>query len=109
MPPHAPETCGLQIPLLPRMACQPPTGYIARLREERVPTRLSLGIIQHELNFLAFQPDGEQPLNLHNVERIAVPGHADAHREVIPGIDERGEEYEGQRNGQEYSHDVDLP
>jgi len=38
-----------------------------------------------------------------------VPGHADAHREVIPGIDERGEEYEGQRNGQEYPHDVDLP
>lgn len=69
--------------------------YIALLREKRVHTRPRLSIIQHELNFLAFQPDGEQPLNLHDVEWIAVPGHADAHREVIPGIDERGEEYEG--------------
>jgi hypothetical protein len=78
------------------------------MREERVHTRLRLGIIQHELNFLAFHPDSEQSLNLHDVEWIAVPGHADTHGEVIPGIDECGEEYEGQRDVQESPHEVDL-
>jgi hypothetical protein len=78
------------------------------MREERVYTRLRLGLIQHELNFLALQTDSEQSLHLHDVEWIAVPGHVDAHCEVISGIDECSEEYEGQRHMQESPHDVDL-
>jgi hypothetical protein len=71
-----------------------------------VHTHLCLETISHALDLLAFQPDSEQSLKLHDVERIAVPGHADTHREVIPGIDERGEEHEGQRAAQEYPYDA---